>query len=125
MVGAAMMTESDRRAVALYPELRKIVDIRGIGWVFQLATDDDGEITAVKGMFLHRVGMAYWADMLQIRDSADAAAVRLNPDRLPVWQVTGTMVDAIDGLAQLPPPASPSAPRLVIGGVGLWVPNGE
>jgi hypothetical protein len=118
------MTESDRRAVALYPELRKIVDIRGIGWTFQLVTGDDGGITAVKGMFLHRVGLVYWADLLQIRDSTDAAAVRLNPDRLPVWQVTGTMVDAIDGLVQLPHPASPFAPRLILGTTAaLWVPN--
>jgi hypothetical protein len=41
-----------------------------------------------------------------------------------VWQITGTMIDTIDGLSQLPPPQSPFEPRLVLGTVGkLWVPN--
>jgi hypothetical protein len=119
-----MITESDRRAVALYPALQRLVDIRGIGWVFQLVTDDDGGVTAVKGFFMHKVGMVYWADMLQIRNVTDAAAVRLNPERQVVWQATGTMVDIIDGLIQLPHPTSPFAPRLVLGKKpALWVPN--
>jgi hypothetical protein len=73
---------------------------------------------------MHKVGMVYWADMLQIRGSTDAAAVRLNPDRLPVWQSTGTMVDIIDGLIQLPHPTSPFAPRLILAKTpALWVPS--
>jgi hypothetical protein len=117
-----MVTESERRAIALYPELRRLLEIRELGWVFQL-TPDDG-LMAVKGLYLHKTGLVYWADMLHIRGQTDAAAMRLNPDRHVVWQVTGTMVDTIDGLSQLPPPQSPFAPRLVLGKVGtLWVPN--
>jgi hypothetical protein len=119
-----MMTESERRAIGLYPELQRLLDIRGMGWTFQLVTDEAGMVTAVKGLFMYRVGLVHWADMLQIHNSADTAGVRLNPDRQPVWQMTGTMIDLIDGLIQLPHPSSPFAPRLVLGKLAsLWVPS--
>jgi hypothetical protein len=122
MVGANVMTESDRRAVALYPELQRLIDIRELGWVFRV--EPAGQLIVVKGLYLHTVGMVYWADMLEIRALTDAAAVRLNPDREVVWNVTGSLVDIIDGLCQLPHPSSPGAPRLVLGRVDrLWVPS--
>jgi hypothetical protein len=117
-----MMTESDRRAVALYPELQKLIDIRELGWVFRVEPAED--LIVVKGMYLHKVGMVHWADMLEIRALTDAVTVRLNPDRDVVWNVTGTLVDIVDGLIQLPHPSSPFAPRLILSKVStLWVPS--
>jgi hypothetical protein len=117
-----MMTESDRRAVALYPELQRLIDIRELGWVFRV--EPTADLLVVKGLYLHKAGMVYWADMLEIRALTDAAAVRLNPDRDVVWNVTGTLVDIVDGLIQLPHPSSPFAPRSVLSKVNtLWVPS--
>jgi hypothetical protein len=110
-----MTTESDRTAVALYPELQGLIDIRELGWVFRLELP--GNAIVVKGLYLHRDGMVHWADMLQIRDRTDCAAVRLNPHRELVWRLTGTLVDIVNGLTELPPPLSPLAPRLVLGTV--------
>jgi hypothetical protein len=116
------MTDSDRKAVALYPELQRLIDIRELGWVFRVEPSED--LLAVKGLYLHRVGMVHWADMLEIRNLTDAAAVRLNPGRALVWKVTGTLVDIVDGLMQLPHPSSPFAPRLVLNKLNtLWVPS--
>jgi len=117
-----MSTDSDRRAVALYPELQSLIDIRELGWVFRVKPAED--LIVVKGMYLHKVGMVYWADMLEIRALTDAVAVRLNPDRDVVWNVTGTLVDIVNGLIQLPHPSSPLAPRLVLSRVStLWIPS--
>jgi hypothetical protein len=118
-----MSTDAEQKAMAAYPELQRLIDIRNAGWIFQVASTEG--TVSVKGLYIWNPAGISWADMIQIRDLTDAAAVRLNPNRQLVWQYEGDMVGAIDGLLQLPQPDDPFAPRLVIGKVGkLWVPSG-
>ncbi|SER92213.1 hypothetical protein [Actinokineospora terrae] len=113
------MPPTDTVAVAAYPELQHLIDVRDAGWVFSPTLDDDG-VTQIYG-FRHWPGG--WIDLLVIHHSTNTAAARATHDGGLVWNRTGTLVDVIDQLVDLPDPHDPLAPRLVIGRVPtLWTP---
>ena len=119
----AMVSVKDEQAAALaaYPQLQRLIDMRHAGWRFSLVPYES--ITNVKGLYVWFTASLPWGDMIQIRNINDAAAVRLNPRKEMVWKYTGGMTSAIDELLELPHPDDPHAPRLVIGTVrGLWTP---
>jgi hypothetical protein len=118
-----MVSVKDEQAVALaeYPQLQRLIDLRHAGWRFSEVTHEG--ITNVKGVYVWFTSSLPWGDMIQIRNITDVAAVRLNARKEMVWKYTGDMVGAIDALLELPHPDDPHAPRLVIGTLqGLWTP---
>lgn len=108
-------------ALAAYPDLQRLIDMRDAGWTFTLVDGSDG--AEVKGLYVWRTTTKPWGDMVQIRNIDDAAAVRLNPLREMVWGYEGTMSGAVNELLELPHPESRNAPKLAIGTLrGLWTP---
>jgi hypothetical protein len=116
------MNRTEMAAVALYPELAHLIDLRQSGgWVFQPAVIDGG----VELLAGHRVWLAGgWSDALVIRSQTDAKAFRCNADGGTVWGAEGSLHEVVNGLIALPKPDAPHAPRLVIGRrPTLWVPG--
>ena len=114
-------TRAEEAALAAYPQLQWIIDMRHGGWRFSTVTHEG--IPNVKGMYVWHTTTRSWGDCIQIRNINDAAAGRLNPMKEMVWKYAGDMVGAIEGLLELPHPEDPNAPRLVTGTVrGLWTP---
>jgi hypothetical protein len=116
------MNRTEMAAVALYPELARLIDLRQSGgWVFQPAVLD-GAVELLAG---HRVWLpGGWSDALVIRSQTDAKAFRCNADGGTVWSAEGTLLDVLNELIELPRPDAPGAPRLVIGRRHtLWVPG--
>ena len=115
------MSRSDIEAAALaeFPELRRLIDLREAGWVF-LPGFEDGELIEVHGV---RTWPGGWADGIRVRYTTDAAALRVDHDGGVVWQREGTLCEVADGLLALPPPSAPGAPRLVKAtGPLVWTP---
>ncbi|GAA3040602.1 hypothetical protein [Actinokineospora globicatena] len=111
------MTSPDITAVATYPQLRHLIDLRAIGWTFQPIVDDNG-VNQVYG-FRHWPGG--WIDLLIIHHLTNTAAARATHDGHLVWTREGGFIEVIDHLADLPAPHEPLAPTLVIGRVPtLW-----
>jgi hypothetical protein len=116
------MNRTEREAVALYPELRGLIDLRlSGGWVFQPVVVD-GTLELLTGWRAWLVGG--WTDAVAIRSRTDAKAYRCNGDGGEVWGREGTLHYVLDGLTGLPKPGAPGAPTLVKPSVRrLWVPG--
>lgn len=114
------MNEIERAAVAAYPQLQRLIELRDRdGWRFQ-PIHLDGELRLLAGSRTWPTG---WSDALVIRDVGDAKGFRCDPASGQVWTHEGGLVEVIDALMQLPPPDVPGAPRLVTGrGPTLWTP---
>jgi hypothetical protein len=113
--------DTQEAALAAYPQLQRIIDLRAAGWRFSLVSYEG--ITQVKGIYVWHTTSLPWGDLIQIRNSDDAAAIRLNPLKELVWKHEGDMAGAIDALLELPHPDHQTAPRLAIGTLrGLWTP---
>ena len=115
------MSRSDVEAAALaeFPELRRLIDLREAGWVF-LPGFTDGELTEVRGVHTWPDG---WAEVIRVRYTTDVAGLRIDPDGGGVWQREGTLCEVVDGVLALPAPSAPGAPRLVIAtGPLMWTP---
>ncbi|HEX7661169.1 MAG TPA: hypothetical protein VF444_16990 [Pseudonocardiaceae bacterium] len=109
----------EREALAEFPELRRLIDLKHAGWTF-LPTTVDGEVTELHGI---RGWPQGWADAMRVRYLTDAAAVRCDYTGAITWRCEGTLTDVIDGLLCLPAPGDRLAPRLVIdAGPALWTP---
>lgn len=119
--GGSALTPADRAAIAVYPQLRGLVELRDRGgWLFQPVLVD-GELELVTGA---RAWPDGWSDAIAIRDLGDAKAFRCDPTGGEVWKVEGTLTDVLDGLVDLPRPAEPNAPRLVKATTPqLWTPR--
>ncbi|MFL6140843.1 MAG: hypothetical protein ACJ72N_03090 [Labedaea sp.] len=115
------LTIADQAALALYPELTLLIELRhGHGWFFQ-PVHLHGQLELVTGT---RVWPDRWSDAVAIRDLGDATAFRCDPDGGAVWQHEGGLVDVIDRLVELPAAGEPGAPHLVIGTAPrLWTPD--
>lgn len=112
-------SEIEAAALAEFPELQRLIDLREAGWAF-LPGFADGELIEVRGVHTWPGG---WAEAIRIRYTTDAAALRIDPDGGIVWQCEGTLCEVVDGLLTLPPPSEPDAPRLVIAsGPVVWTP---
>lgn len=106
-------------ALAEFPELRRLVDLRNAGWQF-LPVSADGELTEVRGV---RAWPDEWVDAIVVRFTTDAAGLRCDRSGGVVWQCDGDLAEVVDGLLTLPPPHDPAAPRLVLRTTpGLWTP---
>jgi hypothetical protein len=116
------VNRTEMAAVAVYPELARLIELRQSGgWAFQPAVVD-GTLELLAGWRVWLMGG--WSDALTIRSQNDAKAFRCNADGGTVWNAEGTLPDILDGLINLPKPDAPGAPRLVIGRrPTLWVPG--
>jgi hypothetical protein len=104
-------------ALAEFPELRRLVDLRNAGWRF-VPVSADGELVEVRGV---RTWPDAWVDAIVVRFTTDAAGLRCDPSGGVVWERKGDLADVVDGLLALPVPSDPAAPRLVRRhGPGLW-----
>ncbi|HEX7660180.1 MAG TPA: hypothetical protein VF444_11955 [Pseudonocardiaceae bacterium] len=101
---------SEREALAEFPELRWLIDLKTAGWIF-LPTTVDGEITEIHAI---RTWPQGWADALRVRWVTDAASVRCDHTGAITWRAEGTLADVVNGLLSLPTPGDRLAPRLVI-----------
>jgi hypothetical protein len=107
-----VLTDTERAAVAAFPGLRRLIDLRDSGpWLF-LPTVVDGRLVEVHAV---RAWPGGWADAIRVRHVTDAAAVRTDYEGGLLWQREGGLVDVADALLELPPPMHPNAPRLVRG----------
>jgi hypothetical protein len=104
-------------ALAEFPELQHLIDLRDAGWVF-LPTSIDGHLVQLQAV---RTWPEGWADAVHIRYVTDAAGLRTNYTGEVTWQREGTLSEVINGLIALPAPSDRLAPRLVIArGPQLW-----
>lgn len=109
-----MTGEAERAAVAAFPALQRLLDLRDVGWQFQRTEVE------VRGF---RTWPGAWADAIAVRYTSDAFGVRVDLDGGVVWRKEGSLLDVVDGLLALPTPGDQFAPRLVLGGLpGLWTP---
>jgi hypothetical protein len=116
------VTSDHERALAAFPELRRLVDLLNAGWLFLPVHDHNGELVEVRGV-------RAWpgtgvADALMVRYATDAAALRADHIGGVLWQRDGSLAEVVDGLFTLPPPDAPGAPRLVRATAPrLWTPQ--
>jgi hypothetical protein len=112
-----MTPEDQAAALAQFPELQRLIDLRDAGWLF-LPTIADGEVIQVHGV---RTWPEGWADAVRVRYTTDAAGLRNDHTGGVTWQREGTLTEVVDGLIALPAPSGRLAPRLVIArGPMLW-----
>ncbi len=113
-----MTTPTERAALAEFPEIQHLLDLRAAGWSFMPVWNADGELYQVNGV---RTWPGGYADALGVRYTTDAAALRCDHTGGVLWQREGTLAEVVDGLLTLPAPDDPSAPRLVTATVpSLW-----
>ncbi|GLZ34101.1 hypothetical protein Lesp02_62880 [Lentzea sp. NBRC 105346] len=98
-------------ALAEFPELQHLIDLVHAGWVF-LPSMADGVVTAMHGV---RMWPGGWTDAVRVRHTTDAKALRSDYDGGLVWERSGSLADVVHALIMLPPPGTPTAPRLVTG----------
>ena len=112
---------STAAALAAFPDLQHLLDLRDAGWIFFPRTDRYGELVEVRGVRTWPGSGS--ADAIMVRYTTDAAALRTDDDGGIVWQREGTLAEVVEGLVLLPPPWAPGAPSLVKAtGPRLWTP---
>jgi hypothetical protein len=114
--------EVDDAAVALFPELKRLVALRESGaWKLAVEVDEHGAPQLVTGALTHVDGSR---DILGVRSQSEVRAIRLNPVGELVFRREGSLVEVVDALLELPSPLHPRAPRLVLSAPPrLWVPG--
>jgi hypothetical protein len=93
-----MTIAAERAALADFPELRHLVDLRTAGWTF-IPVGEDGDVIELRGL---KVWPSGWVDALLLRDVDDAAALRCDPDGRTTWQRDGTLTGIVEALFALP-----------------------
>jgi hypothetical protein len=108
-------------ALAAFPVLQRLADLRDAGWSFLPVTDDGGEMAELRGVHAWLSG---YADALRVAYTIDAAGMRVDHTGGVVWQCEGGLAEVVDGLFALPAPGTRHAPRLGRGRSlsGLWLP---
>lgn len=107
-------------ALAAWPELRKLADLRAANWIFFPKLDPDGDLTQINGLRKWPGGRA---DVIRVRYTTDAAGLRGDRAGGVLWQGEGTLADVVDELLRLPTPGTVGAPALVKGSKSwLWTP---
>jgi len=103
---------NDAEHVALYPELRRLAELRdGGGWHFLHTESEPGVVVLTQGV---RVWPNEWTDVLGFLGQTDAQAKRATPDGEVVWEREGDLAYVVEGLIELPPPGDPHVPHLLI-----------
>ena len=105
------MRTAEADALAAYPVLRRLIDLREARWVFLPRLDADCELIEVRGVRTWPGSGS--ADALMVRFVTDAAGLRCDDAGGVVWQREGTLGAVVDGRLTLPAPAPPGAPVLV------------
>ena len=112
--------EAVTAAVAEFPELERLVDLRNAGWRLSPVHGTNGEITSVLGV---RSWPGCWTDVIGVYVT-DAQGLRCSPAGELVWDDTGGLVEVVHGLLALPAPDERGAPQLVRGSAPkLWTPG--
>jgi hypothetical protein len=106
-----MTEQMDPPGFAEFPELRRLVVLREAGWIF-FPRGDGARLVQLHGVRTWPDGSS---DGLMVRFTTDAGALRTDPAGGLVWQRDGGLAEVVDALLTLPPPGSPTAPRLVRG----------
>jgi hypothetical protein len=115
------LTIADRAALAAYPQLCRLIELRGGGGWFFRPVQVNGQLELLTGSRVWPLG---WSDAMAIRDLGDTKAFRCDPAGGAVWKHEGGLVDVLDALLELPAPDEPKAPRLVRGKApALWTPG--
>ena len=120
-----MMSLLDRVAVAAFPALGRLIDLRDRpGWML-MPKVENGACVAVQGICAWPQG---FADTFHFESVDDAAAQRIDYHGAVTWSESGTLVEVIDKIIdELISPDDPQAPRLVrrFGKPqsGLWMPR--
>lgn len=73
-------------ALAAFPELRRLADMRNVGWSFTPVTDDGGELVELRGV---RAWPGGYGDALRIVYTTDAACLRVDRTGGVMWQREG------------------------------------
>jgi hypothetical protein len=117
------LTAVDLAALAMYPQLWRIVELRASNsWVLT-PVRVEGRLELLTGA---RRWLDGWSDAIAIRALTDAKAFRCDPIGGEVWKHEGGLAEVIDGLIELPAPHEPHAPRLVKARAAkLWLPAGR
>ncbi|MEC3974908.1 hypothetical protein [Amycolatopsis sp. H20-H5] len=98
-------------ALAEFPALQRLIDLRDAGWIFLPTLDAGGTVIEVHSV---RTWPGGWADALRVRYTTDARGLRTDHTGGITWQQDGTLDEIVDELITLPPPSDRLAPRLVV-----------
>lgn len=117
-----MTTITEREALRLFPELRELVTIRRIGWVFRpVGNREAQDLQGIVGSYTRQ----RYTDALWIYDRSNVVGVRvLQPEYGggTVWQKdSGDLEEVVQELLELPEPDDRLAPKLVK--PQLWTPD--
>jgi hypothetical protein len=113
-------SRADRTALAAFPELACLLELRDAGWVFATTVDNDNQVACVQGV---RTWPRGWADAIGIRYTTDTQGLRVDHSGHIVWKLEGGLSEVVNGLLALPAPNSQGAPTLAIGTAPpLWTP---
>lgn len=111
------------QAIRLYPELRELVTVKRIGWIFRPVGDRDAEeLEGIVGSYTR----PKYTDALWIYDRSTVIGVRvLQPEYGGgcVWRKdSGDLPEVVHELLALPEPDDRLAPKLVKFPGQLWTP---
>jgi hypothetical protein len=117
-----MSTITEAEALSLFPELRELITIRRVGWVFRpVGNREAQDLVGIVGSYTRR----RYTDALWIYDRTTVIGVRvLQADYGGgcVWRKDdGGLVDVVQELLALPEPDDRLAPKLVK--PRLWTPR--
>lgn len=109
------MSITPEQAIRSYPELARLAELKGAGWLFRPL----GDPASPAGI----AGVRHWgqySDFLFILGRTETRAVRLLADApgAPggiVWSQEGALAQTVPALLELPAPDEPAAPRLILG----------
>ena len=109
------MSITPEQALRTYPELARLAQLKGTGWLFH-PLGDPVNLQGIAGT-RHR---GQYSDFVVIRGRTETRAVRLLADApgAPggiVWSRCGPLAETVPALLELPAPDDPKAPRLIIG----------
>jgi hypothetical protein len=112
VVGVDAVTPQEHAAaLAEFPALQRLIDLRDAGWIFLPTLDDNGTVIEVHSV---RTWPGGWADALRVRYTTDARGLRTDHTGGITWQQDGTLDEIVDELISLPAPSDRNAPHLVI-----------
>ncbi|MFD5831019.1 hypothetical protein [Lentzea sp. NPDC060358] len=100
---------ADRAAVALYPTLQHLLDLRDGGWRFLPIEPGRDQLDGF------RLWPGGWRDAIRLKSDSDALGLRLDPDNMITWELSGTLAEVVHELVLLPHPGDRLAPRLARG----------
>lgn len=100
---------ADLAAVALYPELRHLLDLRDGGWRFLPIEPGRDQLDGF------RRWQGGWRDAVRLKNESDALGLRLDRDNMITWEFSGSLAEVVHELMLLPHPGDRLAPRLAKG----------